>query len=123
MAAGFRFRDFVPEDLPDKGFESLLKIFMQLITITSGDVGEALSWLSELDKQYGLTEDGYGIGDFIEDLKKKGFIDDDPQKQGAFNITAKSEQQIRKSALEEIFGKLKKSGQGNHRTTHTGQGD
>ena len=79
MATGFRFRDFVPEDLPEKGFESLLKLFMQLITITSGDVSESLSWLSELDKQYGLTDDNYGMGDFIEDLKKKGYIDDDPQ--------------------------------------------
>ena len=44
MAVGFRFRDFVPEDQPEKGFESLFKLFMQLVTITSGDVGEALSW-------------------------------------------------------------------------------
>ncbi|WP_375435830.1 VWA domain-containing protein [uncultured Hymenobacter sp.] len=123
MSAGFRFQDYVPEESPEKGFDSLFKIFMQLITITSGDVAETLSWLNELDKQYGLTDDDYGMGDFIEDLKKKGYIDEDPQKAGAFNITAKSEQQIRKSSLEEIFGKLKKSGQGNHRTPHTGQGD
>ena len=123
MATGFRFRDFVPDEQPEKGFESLFKLFMQLVTITSGDVGESLSWLNELDKQYGLTDDEYGMGDFIEDLKKKGYIDEDPQKAGAFNITGKSEQQIRKSSLEEIFGKLKKSGQGNHHTPHTGQGD
>ncbi|MFD1467206.1 VWA domain-containing protein [Hymenobacter caeli] len=123
MATGFRFRDFVPEDQPEKGFESLFKLFMQLVTITSGDVGEALSWLNELDKQYGLTDDGYGMGNFIDDLKKKGYIDEDEQKKGEFKITAKSEQKIRKSALEEIFGKLKKSSTGNHRTPHTGQGD
>ncbi|WP_324670829.1 vWA domain-containing protein [Hymenobacter sp. GOD-10R] len=123
MSAGFRFRDFVPEESPEKGFDSLFKLFMQLVTITSGDVGEALSWLSQLDKQYGLTDDDYGMGNFIEDLKKKGYIDEDPQKKGSFQITAKSEQNIRKSALEEIFGKLKKSSTGNHRTPHTGQGD
>ena len=123
MAVGFRFRDFVPEESPEKGFDSLFKLFMQLVTITSGDVGEALSWLSQLDKQYGLTDDEYGMGNFIEDLKKKGYIDEDPQKKGSFQITAKSEQNIRKSALEEIFGKLKKSTTGNHRTPHTGQGD
>jgi Ca-activated chloride channel family protein len=120
---GFRFRDFVPDEQPDKGFESLFKIFMQLVTITSGDVGEALSWLNELDKQYGLTNDDYGMGNFIDDLKKKGYIDEDEQKRGSFKITAKSEQNIRKSALEEIFGQLKKSSTGNHRTPHTGQGD
>lgn len=123
MSAGFRFRDYVPEETTDKGFDSLFNIFMQLVTITSGDVGEALSWLNELDKQYGLTDDGYGMGNFIEDLKKKGYIDENPQEPGSFEITAKSEQKIRKSALEEIFGKLKKSGTGNHRTPHTGQGD
>ena len=120
---GFRFRDVVPEDQPEKGFDSLFKLFMQLVTITSGDVGEALSWLNELDKQYGLTDDGYGMGNFIDDLKGKGYIDENPQEKGGFNITPKTEQGIRKSALEEIFGKLKKSSTGNHRTPHTGQGD
>ena len=123
MAVGFRFRDFVPEDQPEKGFESLFKLFMQLVTITSGDVGEALQWLNELDKQYGLTDDQYGMGNFIDDLKKKGYIDENEQEKGAFKITPKTEQGIRKSALEEIFGKLKKSSTGNHRTPHTGQGD
>lgn len=123
MAVGFRFQDFVPEESPEKGFDSLFNVFTQLLTITSGDVQEALSWLNELDKQYGLTDDNYGMGDFIEDLKKKGYIDEDPQQAGAFQMTAKSEQKIRKNALEEIFGKLKKSGTGNHRTPHSGQGD
>lgn len=100
----------------------MLEIFLQLITITSGDVAEALSWLSSLDKQYKITTDEYGIGNFIEDLKAKGYIDEGGQK-GEFKITGKSEQQIRKSALEEIFGKLKKGNQGNHATPHTGIGD
>jgi Ca-activated chloride channel homolog len=123
MAVGFRFRDFVPDETPDKGFDTLFKLFMQLVTITAGDVGEALQWLNELDKQYGLTDDEYGMGDFIEDLKKKGYIDENEQELGELKITAKSEQLIRKSALEEIFGKLKRGTQGNHRTPHAGQGD
>ncbi|MEI2707492.1 MAG: hypothetical protein V9E96_00565 [Chitinophagaceae bacterium] len=39
------------------------------------------------------------------------------------NITGKSEQTIRKKSLEEIFGKLKKTKQGNHQTFKHGQGD
>ncbi len=35
---------------------------------------EALSWLSNLDKRYNLTNPNYGIGDFIEDLKTKGYL-------------------------------------------------
>ncbi|MCX2738778.1 vWA domain-containing protein [Pontibacter anaerobius] len=123
MALGYRFTDYVPPQDDKPGFESLLKIFMQLVTITSGDVGEALNWLSSLDKQYNLTGDEYGIGDFIEDLKKKGYLDENPQERGAFQLTAKSEQGIRRSALEEIFGKLKKGGKGSHATPHTGIGE
>jgi uncharacterized protein with von Willebrand factor type A (vWA) domain len=120
---GHRFTAFVPETDPEKSqFENLLNIFMQLLTLTSGNVSEALSWLTNLDKQYGLTQGQYGIGDFIEDLKKKGYIDEDEQKKGSFKITAKSEQTIRKSALEEIFGKLKKTKKGDHNTTYAGQG-
>ncbi|WP_460924857.1 vWA domain-containing protein [Pontibacter brevis] len=123
MAIGYRFTEYIPPQDDKPGFESLLKIFMQLVTITSGDVGEALSWLSSLDKQYNLTSDEYGIGNFIEDLRKKGYLDEDKQQQGSFKLTAKSEQGIRKSALEEIFGKLKKGGKGSHATPHTGSGD
>src|SRR5690606_28716629 len=42
---------------------------------------------------------------------------------GNYSITSKTEQLLRKHALEQIFGKLKKSGSGNHRSKHIGQGD
>jgi len=120
---GFRFTEFTPEQDPQKSqFENLLNIFMQLLTITSGDVGEALSWLTNLDKQYNLTDGQYGIGDFIDELKQKGYIDENEQQPGSFNITAKSEQSIRRSALEEIFGKLKKGNKGDHKTNYSGMG-
>jgi Ca-activated chloride channel family protein len=120
---GYRFSKFTPPPEGEKGsFEQLLKIFMQLILITSGNVSEALQWLTEVDKQYKLTDGKYGIGDFIEDLKKNGYIDDKGP-DGEFSLNAKGEQDLRKSALEEIFGKLKKSKTGDHKTPHTGRGD
>ncbi|MEM8895946.1 MAG: VWA domain-containing protein [Bacteroidota bacterium] len=120
---GYRFTKFVPgKDKEKSTFENLLDIFQQLVVITSGDVSEALSWLTNLDKQYNITNPQYGIGDFIEDLKSKGYITDDNQT-GEIKLTAKSEQNIRKSALEEIFGKLKKSNRGQHRTNFSGTGD
>jgi uncharacterized protein with von Willebrand factor type A (vWA) domain len=120
---GHRFTEYIPEKAKEQGdFENLLKIFLELITITGGDVSEALSWLTNLDKQYNITNGEYGIGDFIDELKDKGYMDENPQS-GAFKVTAKSEQKIRNNALEEIFGKLKKSGKGQHNTKHTGQGD
>ncbi|PST84512.1 hypothetical protein C7T94_04940 [Pedobacter yulinensis] len=119
---GFRFTDFLPGDLPKGGFDELLKLFSELLNYTAGDAGEALSWLNELDKQYKLTGNDYGIGDFIQDLKDKGYLNEDPA-DGELKITAKTEQTIRKSALEEIFGKLKKAGRGNHNSNISGVGE
>lgn len=120
---GHRFSKFVPPPNGGKsGFEKLLKIFMQLLLITSGNVSEALQWLTEVDKQYGLTNSEYGIGDFIEDLKKNGYITDEGAN-GEFKLKAKAEQNLRESALEEIFGKLKRTKPGGHQTHHNGRGD
>ncbi len=120
---GFRFSKYTPPPGSQKSdFDKLLKIFMQLVLMTSGDVREALQWLTEVDRQYGLTSPQYGIGDFIEDLKNKGYITDEGPK-GEIKLKAKSEQSLRQSALEEIFGRLKKSRQGEHNTPHAGRGD
>lgn len=128
---GFRFSSFeAPHKTP---FDKLFEIFQELITHTSGDVEEALDWLRELDKEYSLTDDEYTIDDFIEDLKARGFIreefkegDESGEGEGGnpgFSITAKMERLIRKRALEQIFGKMKRSGRGNHRSRKSGRGD
>lgn len=120
---GHRFTKFIPNPDEEKtGFDKLLDIFLQLMVITAGDVSEALNWLNNLDRQYGLAGEDYGIGDFIEDLKDKGYITDQ-NPEGKFELTAKSEQRIRTSALEEIFGKLKKGKRGEHKTNYGGLGD
>lgn len=120
---GYRFTKYIPPEAKNQStFENLLDIFLQLMVITSGDVAETLRWMNDLDQQYNLTNDHYGMGDFIEELKNKGYIKEDPVT-GKIEISAKSEQQIRKNALEEIFGKLQKGGKGNHATPFSGQGD
>lgn len=118
---GFRFSQFSAPD--QSAFDRLFDIFRQLLTYTSGDVREAISWLTELDKEYKLTDPDYGIGDFIRDLKDRGYIREDNDANGGFSITPKTEQSIRSQALEKIFGKLKKGRQGNHSTRFTGSGD
>ncbi len=118
---GYRFSNYnQPNQTP---FEKLFDIFKQLITYTSGDFGEAISWLTELDKEYKLTEPDYGIGDFIQELKDRGYIKDEEPGSGNIVITAKTEQAIRQQALEKIFGKLKKGKSGNHSTKYTGSGE
>jgi Ca-activated chloride channel homolog len=120
---GYRFTKYIPPPEQAKSdFEKLLKIFMQLVLMTAGDVAEALQWLTEVDRQYGLSNDQYGIGDFIEDLKKNGYLTENGPK-GEFKLNPKSEQSLRRSALEEIFGKLKKGKQGEHNTQQSGRGD
>ncbi len=128
---GFRFLNYEAPQLTP--FEKLFEIFQELITHTSGDVDEALDWLRELDKEYELTDENYTIDDFIEDLKAKGFLREELEEGGgegngepgeaSLSITAKMERIIRQRALDQIFGKLKRSGAGNHKTGKSGPGD
>lgn len=105
-------------------FERLFEIFKELITHTSGDFDEAIEWLRELDKEYQLTDENYTIDDFINDLLEKSYIR--PQNTGegsgdGMTLTAKTEKLLREHALKQIFGKLRKSGSGNHKTQQMGQ--
>ncbi|WP_298546322.1 VWA domain-containing protein [uncultured Aquimarina sp.] len=120
---GFAFKHYeAPEQSP---FDKLFDIFQEIITHTSGDLDEALDWMRELDKEYELTSEDYTLDDFIEDLKKKGYIREEikPDGKGGMSITSKTERAIRQRALDQIFGNLKRSGSGNHRTKYTGRGD
>ncbi|MCP9199921.1 VWA domain-containing protein [Gramella sp. GC03-9] len=120
---GFVFNQF---DEPEQSaFDKLFEIFKEIITHTSGDLDEALDWMKQLDEEYKLTTEDYTLDDFVEDLKKKGFIKEeiDSDGMGGMSITAKTERAIRKHALEQIFGKLKKGNAGNHRTNRIGTGD
>ena len=102
-------------------FERLLDIFQQLLQYTAGDAAEALRWLTELDKAHGLTSDDFGIGDFIEELKKQGYLKEDAA--GTVAITARTERALRQRSLQEIFRQLRKSGRGAHQTPYAGAGD
>lgn len=117
-------------------FEKLYDIFQELITHTSGDVDEAIDWLRSLDKEYELTDENYTLDDFLEDLLEKGFLREeiDPappasaseasdEQKRALKMTAKLERELRKRALEQLFGNLKKKGSGSHKTSTIGQGD
>ena len=121
---GFHFTDFVPpEEKGGNKFDQLLNIFQQLLLITSGDVEQAMAWMNQLDRQHGLTDDQYGMGNFFDELKERGYLTEENQ-EGKISITPKTEQTIRRSALDEIFGKLERSKSGgNHNTPYTGSGD
>ena len=129
LGKGFTFSKFTPEDISH--FDRVFDIFKELLTHTSGDIDEAFDWLNTLDREYDIFTDEYSLEDFEEDLKKRGYIREeiDPDDgnsgkgKGKKVLTAKLESALREYALDQIFGKLKKSGIGNHKTTKIGTGD
>ncbi len=120
---GWKFSEFVPGQNDGDPFERLLKIFQELLVHTAGDVTEALSWLTQLDKQYQFTDENYGIADFIQDLIDKGYIQQRDPNDVNFSPSAKMEIALRKKALKDVFGEIKKTKRGNHSTRHGGRGD
>lgn len=122
-SSGYVFTPYQAPELSD--FERLFEIFSELIVHTSGDVDEALEWLNVLDKEYSLTNDKYTMDDFIEDLKKKGYLREEilPDGKGQMTVTAKTERILRKNAMEQIFGNIRKSGRGQHKSKKSGLGD
>lgn len=117
---GIRFEKYIQNAKEESIFDKLLKIFLELMTHTSGDYEESFKWLKELDDEYNLTTDEYTLEDFRRELEEKKWVKRDAS--GGKSLTEKSEQLIRQKALEQIFGKLKKSNRGRHNTSLTGLG-
>ena len=126
---GFTISKYISKEVSH--FDRVFDIFKDLLTHVSGDIEEAFSWLTTLDKEYNIFNESYSLQDFEDDLKKRGYIKEEinleegnsGQGKGKNILTAKLESALRQYALDQIFGKLKKSGVGNHRTTKIGVGD
>ncbi len=124
---GFVFSKYTEKDIAP--FDRVFDIFKELITHTSGDLDEAFDWLDTLDKEYGIFNEAYTLEDFKEDLKKRGYIKEELEDKdgnkgtGKSVLTAKLESALRQFALNQIFGKLKNSGIGDHKTKKIGAGD
>lgn len=116
-----RFHKFIGKS-DDEPFDRFFRLFREILVHTSGDLADALDWMTQIDREHHLSDNSYGMGNFIEDLKKKGFLKED-NVEGTITISSKMEQSIRQSALEEIFGKIKKSAKGDHQSQITGNGD
>ena len=119
---GWLFNDYIPNHDEDP-FDELLRLFKEILMHTSGDVAEAISWLTELDKQYNITNSDYGVADFIKDLEERGYIRHSKQQKIQYQPTSKMEAALRRQALDDIFDQLKKSKHGQHNTKVIGQGD
>ncbi len=123
----FRYFEWDERYDPNKkrsSFDTLWDIFQQLLTIASGNVEQALNWLSELDKQYKITENfdtSYTLTDFLEEMKERGFLKNDDQNEHLI-ITKKTERSLRQKSLEDVFKTLNKGSHGDHKTQYAGQG-
>jgi uncharacterized protein with von Willebrand factor type A (vWA) domain len=119
----FRYSEWRDEQNKSRlTFEELMKLFSQLLLRTDGDVGQALQWLTQLDKKHRLFDDkpGRGLGDFIEWMKRQGYIDDE---KGKYRLTQKGGKRIRQDSLDQVFSSLRKSSiSGQHAIPQSGQG-
>ena len=119
--SAFKFSSFQEPTLSP--FEKLFNIFKELIIHTSGDFDEAIEWLREPDKEYKLTDENYTIDDFVNDLLKKGYIRKEISANGdSIKISSKTERLLRKHVLKHLFGNLKKTKKGNHKTKYSSSG-
>ena len=118
---GFLFSKFDKSKDGTSLFEQLLKLFLEILLHTSGDVDEAFDWMKILDEQHQLTTAEYTLDDFRKDLEKNGYLDLKPDGKGL--PTVKAERAMKSNALEEIFGKLKRGGSGQHNSRFQGRGD
>lgn len=102
-------------------FEELFQLFQELIMMTGGNVSEAMKWLNELDRKYLLTNSDYGMGDFIEELMRQGYLKrehiDNP-----LRTTKKLDARIRHSAFTQLFSNIRKAKSGSHNTKIQGLG-
>ncbi len=104
-------------------FDNLFDLFQELLNIAGGDVSQALQWLTDLDDEYNITDqfDDYGLGDFVEELENRGYIESDIDK-NIMVMTRKTERSLRQRSLEQIFNNLEKGTSGHHQTDYTGKG-
>lgn len=120
---GWRFSDYSLSDAGESPFNRLLKVFQEILLHTNGNVAEALSWLTEIDREHGLTTDDYSMADFIQDLIDNGYIKPVNPYSMQFVPSSKLEIRLRQKALDDIFGQLKKARSGGHNTNVIGKGD
>jgi Ca-activated chloride channel family protein len=97
----------------------LRRLFNQLLLQSGGDVEEAMQWLRELQRR-GYLDPDLDLDAFFARLMEENVIGQSGD--GQFSLSAIGERQIRRDALDEIFGGLQKSIGGNHSVASPGQG-
>ncbi|MCH9031885.1 MAG: hypothetical protein IIB00_06460 [candidate division Zixibacteria bacterium] len=98
-------------------FSGLRQLFHHLLIQLNGDVDLALNALRRLQK-LGYLDNDLDIDDFEKKLLEQAVIEINPS--GKKKLTRKGERDLRRNALERIFGALKRSGRGDHTVPQEG---
>lgn len=97
----------------------LRRLFNHLLLQNGGDVEEAMRMMRML-QQRGLIGEDVDLDAFFAQLMEQNVIGRDGE--GNLSLAAGGERQIRRDALDEIFGGLAKSMSGSHSVATAGQG-
>lgn len=97
----------------------LRRLFNHLLLQAGGDVEEAMQWMRAL-QQRGLIASDVDLDEFFAGLMDENILGTDAN--GNVVMAAGGERQIRRDALDEIFGGLDKSAAGYHSVAKAGQG-
>jgi len=113
---GFLDPDLIRKMLEEMG---LRRLFNQLLLQTGGDVEEAMEWMRQLQAR-GYIDPSIDLEAFFDRLLQENVIGQDSS--GNLVLSVAGERQIRRDALDEIFGGLQKSVAGYHAVRNPGQG-
>src|ERR1051325_7832886 len=108
--------DLIRQLLAEMG---LRRLFNHLLLQTGGDVEEAMEMMRELQAR-GYIDPNIDLEAFFARLTEENLIQEDGR--GNLVLASGGERQIRRDALDEIFGGLQKSAAGFHSVQNAGQG-
>lgn len=97
----------------------LLRLFNQLVLAAGGDPEQAMEWMRYLQEQGYLDED-LDLEEFFASLEDQNLLAGDGE--GGVQLTTSGERHIRRSAFEEVFSGLSRSGPGYHPVRSPGEG-
>lgn len=97
----------------------LRRLWNQLLLGAGGDPETAMDWMRQLQEQ-GYIDPSVDLEAFFASLEEEGRIGRDGE--GGLHLTSAGERQIRKSAFEEVFSSLGRSGPGYHPIRSSGEG-
>lgn len=97
----------------------LQRLFRHLLMQTAGDPEEAIEWMRSLQER-GYIDPSIDLDEFLQRMLEQNLVSTDAE--GNLVLGISGERQIRRDALDEIFGGLRKSAPGYHSVASAGEG-